>query len=84
MTPSRIEPATFRFVAQHLNHCATAVPGEEGVVYSIALKKVYSTTCLDLLKMELEFTLNLWIFNVCTSSVIVHAFSNYGVFKLRR
>ena len=26
MTPSAIEPATFRFVAQHLNHCATAVP----------------------------------------------------------
>jgi len=25
MTPARIEPATFRFVAQHLNHCATAV-----------------------------------------------------------
>ena len=25
MTPSEIEPATFRFVAQHLNHCATAV-----------------------------------------------------------
>jgi len=21
-----IEPATFRFVAQHINHCATAVP----------------------------------------------------------
>ena len=26
MTPFEIEPATFRFVAQHLNHCATAVP----------------------------------------------------------
>ena len=26
MTPGGIEPATFRFVAQHLNHCATAVP----------------------------------------------------------
>jgi len=26
MTPSGIEPATFRFVAQHVNHCATAVP----------------------------------------------------------
>ena len=26
MTPSAIEPVTFRFVAQHLNHCATAVP----------------------------------------------------------
>ena len=26
MTPAGIEPATFRFVAQHLNHFATAVP----------------------------------------------------------
>ena len=26
MTPAGIEPATFRFVAQHLHHCATAVP----------------------------------------------------------
>ena len=26
MRPAGIEPATFRFVAQHLNHCATAVP----------------------------------------------------------
>ena len=26
MTPSGIEAATFRFVAQHLNHCATASP----------------------------------------------------------
>jgi hypothetical protein len=25
MTPSGIEPATFQFVTQHLNHCATAV-----------------------------------------------------------
>ena len=25
MTPSGIEPVTSRFVAQHLNHCATAV-----------------------------------------------------------
>ena len=26
MAPSGIEPATFQFVAQSLNHCATAVP----------------------------------------------------------
>jgi len=26
MTPAWIEPATFRFVAQYLNHCDTAVP----------------------------------------------------------
>ena len=32
MTPAWIEPATFRIVAHHLNHCATAVPwtGPEG------------------------------------------------------
>jgi len=27
MTPAGIKPATFGFVAQHLNHCATAVHG---------------------------------------------------------
>ena len=26
MTPSGIEPATYRFVAHHLNHCTTEVP----------------------------------------------------------
>jgi len=26
LTPAGIEPATYRFVAQHLNHCATVVP----------------------------------------------------------
>ena len=26
MTPAGIEPVAFRFVAQHLDHCATAVP----------------------------------------------------------
>ena len=29
MTPAGIEPATFRFVAQHLNYCATAVLGKD-------------------------------------------------------
>ena len=33
MTPSGIEPATFRFVAQHLNHCATAVPYWRHIIY---------------------------------------------------
>jgi hypothetical protein len=32
LTPAGIEPATFRFVAQHLNHCATAVPHWVGEV----------------------------------------------------
>ena len=38
-----IEPATFRFVVQHLNHCATAVPTYVGRnkkrVFKIALPK---------------------------------------------
>jgi len=33
MTPSGIEPATFRFVAQHLSHCATVVPGGSSTVH---------------------------------------------------
>ena len=31
LTPTGIEPATFRFVAQHLKHCATAVPTVMGI-----------------------------------------------------
>jgi len=31
MTPPGIEPVTFRFVAQHLNHCATAVPHDTNI-----------------------------------------------------
>jgi len=27
LTPAGIEPASFRFIAQHLNHCATTVHG---------------------------------------------------------
>ena len=37
MTLSGIEPATFQFVAQHLNHCATAVPTIN--LYCVALQK---------------------------------------------
>ena len=41
MAPAGIEPATFRFVAQHLNDCATAVPVLCEVVAGIL------ETCLD-------------------------------------
>jgi hypothetical protein len=36
MTPSGIEPATFRFVAQYLNHCAT-ISGPQIARYQIKL-----------------------------------------------
>ena len=31
VTPDGIEPATYRFVAQHLNHCVTAVPDDASI-----------------------------------------------------
>jgi len=34
VTPAGIEPATLRFVAQHLNHCATAVPRQRSCTKS--------------------------------------------------
>jgi len=42
VTPAGIEPATFRFVEQHLNHCATAVP----------LFNIYIYMCTSLLFMN--------------------------------
>jgi len=40
LTPAGIEPATYRFVAQHLNHCATAVPTqrEENSIFTTILE----------------------------------------------
>jgi len=42
LTPAGIEPATFRFVARHLNHCATAVPRKSEVA---PLNLVNPTLC---------------------------------------
>jgi len=41
LTPAGIEPATFQFVSQHLNHCATAVPTLEK--YGIRIKSAHDT-----------------------------------------
>jgi len=43
MTPAGIEPATFRFVTQHLNHCATAIPLEtvKRTIRMITHKHIY-------------------------------------------
>ena len=39
VTPSGIKPATFQFVAQHLNHCAIAAPLIEEVICEIQVQK---------------------------------------------
>jgi len=43
MTQAGIEPATFRFVEQHLNHCATAVPTNN---QSVQKKFIYNSLTL--------------------------------------
>jgi hypothetical protein len=47
LTPSGIEPATSRFVAQYLKHCATAVPQVYGSVCNSALKNTTTIRYLD-------------------------------------
>ena len=45
MTPSGIEPATFQFVAHHLNHCATVVPTKGRYFSLISLSNHNSMLC---------------------------------------
>jgi len=46
LTPAGVEPATFRFVAQHLNHCATAVTGRGGG-YILLMKDLLQGNVMD-------------------------------------
>jgi len=46
LTPAGIEPATFRFVAQHLNHCATAVPSYlVQILFNVILLYMHQSLC---------------------------------------
>ena len=52
MTPSGIEPVAFRFLAQHLNHCATAAPG------------FYSSCFVNYIKLQLCIYYSMYMY-VC-------------------
>ena len=48
LTPAGIEPATFRFVAQQLNHCVTAVPGKANAISLIPKTNILRTIPPDI------------------------------------
>ena len=81
LTPAGIEPATFRFVAQHLNHCATAVPAWlllSSVLLCNELPSLLSSQFIRQLNnrnwgkipMKLRISLNVWadFINSCFGS----------------
>ena len=55
LTPAGIEPATFRFVAQHLNHCATAVR-----LLNVGQYRIYTKTTLNFIQF-LQFQSQDWL-----------------------
>ena len=65
MTPSGIEPTTFQFVVQHLNHCATAVPD---------LRLLLKLKCLELYQPQ-RFLV--WSFNIIMTlpALLFHAWN---------
>ena len=72
MTPAGIELATFRFVAQHVNHCATAVP-RNFLYWRLIFSGPQSGTC----SMEPSGAENLVLAhrllkNVCTTSLTIN------------
>ena len=63
LTPAGIEPATFQFVAQHLNHCATAVP-------DFAVGKLHKTNfklgmCLTGPKLDVKNKKKAFVYRAC-------------------
>jgi len=51
MTPAGFELVTFRFVAQHLNHCANAVP-----LFLLTLINIFNTSTQGIFQLFTQFT----------------------------
>ena len=66
LTLSGIEPATFRFVAQHLNHCATAVPSSISKSVNVRVMVMLRRVRVAILAVENN---KYYIFRVCVCSL---------------
>ena len=78
MTPSGIEPATFRFVAQHLNYCATAVPTVFPIRTQYSLR-IFLLRCLRMIPSStfcFPFSISIWHhrYPVCFDSIFCRIF----------
>ena len=68
LTPAGIEPATFRFVAQHLNHCATTVPLSTSTLLNLSvgyILRAYIKCGLYLIIMNGRESLNFYVAQQC-------------------
>jgi len=75
MIPAGIEPATFWFVAQHLNHCATAVPPvayrptKFAEAWILRIQAVHRGSHGDVLMPTGH---NCWPLDKCTNNTTIH------------
>ena len=78
MTPAGIEPATFQFVAQHLNHCAMA--------FLFSKSENYTGFSYEMCYVPTAVALKIWVFWVVTTChwmSTLHCFTGSSVFIFR-
>jgi len=67
MTPAGIEPANFRFVAKHLNYCATSVPSIRKTSHKC---KLYWNTKKSAQNLSLSISISLSLY--CVPAIFRH------------
>jgi len=76
MTPAGIEPATFRLVAQHLSHCATAVPVLLGIILVLTRLRMAEERA-EIYSIHVRVTDQVEINPCCVSLIIFYLNDHY-------